>query len=182
MEKKDYKALLEGGYIEIDCFTEEELNQLFQILNEKMQIIYDFVLGYMDYINERHNYSSDEKLTMLEAHLLTDICDAPNMTVTTLAHAWHRSTSATSQTIHKLIKKELIERVNSKEDAKVFFLKPTKKGLHISNAHKRYDSLDIIKTFKSLKHDLSPEELDTMFKGLEVYTKLLHKSKISKKS
>lgn len=177
MESKKLKALLEAGRLDVDALSTAELYDTFEVLNGQMQIVYDFVLAYMDYINERHNYSSEEELTMLEAHLLTEICDKPNMTVTSLARNWHRSTSATSQTIRKLINKELICRVNSKEDAKVFFLVPTEKGVRVSDAHKQYDTLDTIKTLKTLRHELSDEELDSFFKGLRVYCALLYKGK-----
>lgn len=177
MEIEQLRALLEAGHLEVAELPEGELYRKFEILNGQMQVVYDFVLAYMDYINERHNYTSEEELTMLEAHLLTDICDKPNMTVTSLARSWHRSISATSQTIRKLISKELVFRVNSKEDAKVFFLRPTSKGMRVSDAHKRYDTLDTIKTLKTLRHDLTYEELDALFKGLKVYCKLLYKGK-----
>lgn len=50
--------------------------------------LYRFVLTYNDYMNTRHSYTEEEALTTLEAHLLTDICDYPDSTVTKLANAW----------------------------------------------------------------------------------------------
>lgn len=177
MKKTDYEELLERGYIDIDKFSKDELYRLFAGLNREMTIIYHFVLAYMDYMNMGHDYQAEEDLTMLEAHLLTDICDIPNSTVTSLARSWCRSISATSQTIRKLITKGLVYRENSPEDAKVFYLRPTEKGLMASDAHKQYDSLDTIKTLKCLHHTLSYEEIETMFRGLKEYTALLHGEK-----
>lgn len=174
--KEEIRKLIEIEHIDTEKVPTEQLYEMFNELNGQMTVVYHFVLGYLDYMNMGHDYTAEENLTMLEAHLLTDICDIENSTATSLAHTWHRSTSATSQTIRKLIGKELIYRVNSKEDAKIFYLRPTEKGLRVSDAHKRYDTLDIIKTLKSLHHTLSLEEIEMMFKGLQVYSDLLHKN------
>lgn len=171
--REDFYNLLNSGHIDIDSLSIDELNRTFEYLNKKMTGIYHFVLNYNDYIYTRHHYTKEEALTTLEAHLLTDICDYPDSTVTSLANSWNRSVSATSQTIRKLIKKDLIIRENSKNDAKIFFLRPTEKGVSISNAHKRYDTLDIIKTMKCLRHTLTVDEIESMFKGLEAFTVLL---------
>ena len=158
---------------DVYSMSDEELYKSFDILNRKMMIIYKFVLRYNDYINMRQNYTSEEALTMLEAHLLTDVCDFENSTVTSLANAWGRSVSATSQTIRKLMQKGLVVRENSKTDRKIFYIKPTDKGIRVSDAHKRYDTLDTIKTIRSLMRTLSFDEINTMFKAVDRYFALL---------
>lgn len=158
---------------DVGAMSQEELYRSFAHLDEKMNIIYRFVLGYNDYINMRHNYTSEAELTMLEAHLLTNICDNPNCTVTGLAANWNRSVSATSQTVRRLMAKELVVRENAPDNGKVFYLKPTEKGIRVSDCHKRYDVEDTIKTVKSLLHTLSFEEIETMFKALGQYVELL---------
>ena len=175
MDRNEYDRILDSGHIDIEGMDADELNRLFEKLNREFMTIYRFVLAYTDYMNGGHDYTDEESITMLEAHLLTDICDTENPTVTGLAHAWRRSVSATSQTIRKLIAKGFIYRENSAEDAKVFYLRPTDKGRKFSEAHKRYDSLDIIKTLKSLHHRLSCEEIMSMFHALGVYTDLLER-------
>lgn len=161
-------------YWDVDGMSTEELYRSFQVIDEKMTIIYKFVLGYNDYINRRHSYSSNVDLTMLEAHLLTMICDRENCTVTDLATAWNRSVSATSQTVRQLIKKELVLRENSPENGRIFFLRPTAKGRELSDAHKRYDVLDTIKTVKRLLEDLSMEDVEGLFSALDRYNAILH--------
>ncbi|MCC8115831.1 MAG: MarR family winged helix-turn-helix transcriptional regulator [Planctomycetes bacterium] len=168
-------ALLKADHIDVDSMSAEEADEFFTLSNEMMTVLYRFVLKYNDYINARQDYCTDESLTMLEAHLLTDICDYPDSTVTSLAARWYRSVSATSQTIRKLIQKDLVTRVNSKQDAKVFHLHPTEKGRRVSEAHKRYDILDTIKTLKSLRHSLDQKELAALFNGLNAFTELLKK-------
>lgn len=161
-------------YWDVDGMSQEALYHSFGVTDEKMSIIYQFVLGYNDYINRRHNYDSKVDLTMLEVHLLTMICDRENCTVTDLAAIWNRSVSATSQTVRQLIKKELVVRENSPENGRIFYLRPTEKGIQVSDAHKRYDVLDTIKTVKHLLKDLTMEEIQGLFKVLERYNAILH--------
>lgn len=161
---------------DVDGMSREQLYRSFAALDEKMNIIYQFVLGYNDYINMRHNYTAEEALTMLEAHVLTNICDHPGTTVTELASVWNRSVSATSQTVRRLMAKELVVRENAPDNGKVFYLKPTEKGLRVSDQHKRYDVTDTIKTVKTLLKGSSLEEVETMFRMLDRYVELLHSS------
>ena len=153
--------------------SQEELYRSFHTLDQNMSFIYKFVLHYNDYINTRHDYTSEASLTMLEVHILTDICDQNNPTVSGLAAAWGRAVSATSQTVRRLMSKGLVTRENAPENGKVFYLHPTEKGIRVSDEHKRYDTEDTIKTVKRLMKKLRFDEIETMFKALECYGQLL---------
>lgn len=155
----------------------DKTNELYNRINEHVNVLYDFVLTYSDYMNTKKDYGSGENLTMNEAHVLTDIADNPGITVTELSKLWGKTTSALSQTVRKLINRELIYRVNSKEDAKVFMLYPTQRAIEFSLAHKRYDILDIIKTTKRLMRKFTDEELMIFHNVMEEYTKLLEQRK-----
>ena len=168
-----FEDLRRDAYWDVDAMTQPELYAAFAALNDKMNTIYQFVLGYNDYINTRHNYTSEAALTMLEAHLLTDICDHPDCTVTMLAEAWGRSTSATSQTVRRLMAKDLVVRENAPHNGTIYYLRPTEKGVRVSDQHKRYDTGDTIKTIKRLLKTLTFEEIETMFKGIDAYAALL---------
>lgn len=168
-----FQDLRDNKIWDIEAMSTDDLYKSFAVLNQNMSVIYKFVLGYNDYINMRHNYSSEETLTMLEAHLLTDVCDMENATVTSLSKSWGRSVSATSQTVRKLMSKGLVVRENSEMNGKIFYLKPTEKGIRVSDAHKKYDTLDIIKTVKVLMRTLSFDEINTMFKSMASYSSLL---------
>lgn len=170
-----FSELSEKGYWDVQGMDKEELYHSFDVINQQMNIIYQFVLGYNDYINMRHNYTAEEMLTMLEAHVLTDICDHENSTVTSLAENWGRTLSATSQTVRRLIEKELVVRENDPENRRVFYLRPTEKGLRVSDEHKRYDTEDTIKTVKRLLKELNFDEIETMFRALGKYVELLGK-------
>lgn len=70
--------------------------------------------------------------------------------------------------------KDLVTRENAPDNGKVFYLRPTGKGLRASDQHKRYDVEDTIKTVKTLLHNLTFEEIETMYKAMEKYVALLH--------
>lgn len=159
--------------LDVDSLSETELDKVFNTLNDKMNIIYKLALGYNDYINNVHNYNSDINLTMLEIHTLTDICDCPNSTVTSLANAWGRSLSATSQTVRRLMNKGLVTRENAPDNGKVFYLSPTETGRRISVQHKRYDVETTIKTMRQFIKKMPVDEIETMFHGLSVFAEIL---------
>jgi len=182
MEIKDFYDITSIKHIDIDKVTETELDSLYTTLDDRMNIIYKFVLSYNEYINSGHNYPGNvsENLSMMDIHILTDIVDHANMTVSSLARLWHRSASATSQTVRKLLKKELVYRENSKESAKVFFLHATDLGKACVKAHKQYDVIDTVKTIKTLNHEFSYEEIEIFFNILKRYTHIIGKNKKAK--
>lgn len=160
--------------------SEEMVNKRFKVLNKKSQILYNFVLAYTNYMNLKRDYGTGEELSMMEAHILTDIVDFEGITVTELSRKWKKTTSAVSQTIKSLLKKEYIYRVNSKDDAKFFYLHPYQKAKDFTLAHKRYDNVDIVKTNKSLLEKFTVDELIIFDKIMEEYTLILQKEELTK--
>lgn len=158
----------------------KEVNELFEKLSKDANVLYKFVLAYTDYINTKRDYGTKEQLSMMEAHVLTDIADNPGITVTELSKTWDRTTSAISQTVRKLIKKDLIYRINSKEDAKIFLLYPSKEAKVFSVAHKKYDNIDIVETNKYLLKKFTVQDLCTFYAIMDEYTKLLKDNKNDK--
>lgn len=154
-----------------------EVNELFEKLSKNANVLYNFVLAYTDYINTKRDYGTNEELSMMEAHVLTDISDNPGITVTELSKTWDRTTSAISQTVRKLIKKDLVYRINSKEDAKIFFLYPSEKAKAFSVAHKKYDNINIVETNKHLLKKFTMEDLCIFHNIMDEYTKLLKQNK-----
>jgi DNA-binding MarR family transcriptional regulator len=153
--------------------SEELVNKRFKSLNKKSEILYNFVIAYTNYMNEKRDYGTGEELSMTEAHILTDIVDYEGITVTELSKKWKKTRSAISQTIKSLLKKEYIYRVNSKDDAKFFYLYPYDKAKDFALAHKRYDNVDIVKTNKSLLEKFTVDDLVTFDNILEEYTSIL---------
>lgn len=177
--KDTYYTEIINTWVEPDeC--EKIVNERFKFLNKKSEILYNFVLAYTNYMNIKKDYGTGEELSMMEAHILTDIVDYEGITVTELSKKWKKTRSAISQTIKSLLKKEYIYRVNSKDDAKFFYLHPYQKAKDFALAHKRYDNVDIVKTNKSLLEKFSVDELIIFDKIMEEYTLILQKGEQSK--
>lgn len=177
MKEEILSKIVEIDNYDVNTDDEEATKFLFDKLDSYTSALYKFVLIYTDYINAKRDYGTGEELSMMEAHVLTDISDNPGITVTDLAKSWDRTTSAISQTVRKLINKGLVYRINSKDDAKVFMLYPSDKALEFSFVHKKYDILDIIKTNKRLMRKFSEKDLAVFYDVLEEYTNLLKEDK-----
>lgn len=148
-------------------------NEVFKKLNEDHNKLYRFVLDYHDYIYSSRDYGTGDILSMMEAHVLIDIVDSPGTTVTELAKVWDRTASAISQTVRKLMKKGYVYRENSIQDAKVFFLYPTESAKEFAEAHKKFDTRNILRSMKMLREDFSEEELEIFFSIIDKYSDIL---------
>lgn len=155
---------------------EEAINKKFKILNTKAEVLYNFVLAYHNRMYIKKDYETGEKLSMMEAHILVDIVDSNGITVTELAKKWKKTTSSISQIIKYFLKNEYIYRINSKEDAKIFYLYPFKKAKDFVLIHKKYD-IENIKNFDAiLASKFSAKELVVFNKILKEFTDLLLKN------
>lgn len=173
--EKIFKEEIIGKWIDSDE-APKIVEKRFKKLNKQYEVLYDFILAFNAYSALKKNYNSGEdNLSMTEAHILLDIVDHSGITVTELAKKWGKTSSAISQTIRNLIKKDFIFRKNSSTNAKYFYLFPTEKGLNFTFYHKKYDNIDIIKTSKSLLKKFSLEEVISFYKVMEEYTRLLKK-------
>lgn len=156
-------------------------NELYLDLNTANNILYKFVLIYNDYISVPKDYGTGDILSMMEAHVLTDIVDNPGTTVTELSKSWERTTSAISQTVRKLIKKEYVYRVNSEENASIFLLHPTNKAIKFDKSHKSYDINGILSNRKRLLKKFTEDDLKIFFSILEDYTDIIKEKTIINK-
>ena len=86
-----------------------DINSAYQKLNAKADKLYEFVILYHNYIYAHHTYEN-ENFSMLEIHTLTYIEDSPGITATELAKIWHKSKSAISQVIKKLVDSGYVEK------------------------------------------------------------------------
>lgn len=180
MNKKLYEEEILNAQIDLDE-NEKVVNARYEKLNGIMESMYDFVLAYSNYYSVRRDYGSGDKFTMIEIHILTEIYDKPKITVTALAEKWGRTSSAISQTVRKLMKWKLINRVENENNGKIYHLMITKKGKELVLLHKRYDNLDIVKTKKKLLKKFTIEELIAFDKICKEYTDILRFKKNCKR-
>lgn len=151
------------------------INTTFQTLNNRHQIIYEFVMRYDDYIYDTHDYGTGVPLTMIESHTLTYIDDHPGTTVTELTHFWHKTKGAISQIVTRLEQNGLVSKQKKADNAKLVRLYTTETGARASNAHKMYDIIDITKTLGEIGEKCTPEEIDTFFRVMQVYYGVISK-------
>lgn len=174
---ENYKEIFETEIIN-KWIKENEPKEIteerFKKLNKQYNTLYDFIYAFNNYSVLKRNYNfGEEKLSMIEAHILLDIVDNPGITVSELAKRKEKTTSAISQTIKNLIKKKFIYREISEINAKYFHLYPYEKGINFTYHHKQYDNIDIIKTSKCLLRKFSLDEIVIFYQVMEEYTKLL---------
>lgn len=142
-------------------------------LTQKADLLYKFVTLYNNYINSPRDYGTGNFVTMIEVHTLTEIHDNPGITVTQLAQIWNRTKSAVSQTVKKLEERGFIYRIINEQNRKIAGLYPTQEGEALSAAHKSYDRLELTQTLEELLKYCSYEEIDTFYKVIELYLKML---------
>ena len=151
------------------------INETFQALNDRHNVIYEFVMRYNDYIYAEHDYGNGHHLTMVESHTLTFIEDHPGTTVTELASHWHKTKGAISQIVSRLENLELVTKIKKDGNGKNVHLYVTKEGYQVSRTHKLYDILDITKTLSKVQKECTPAEIDTFYKVISVYYKVICK-------
>lgn len=152
---------------------QNNLNEKFHQLNDRQNNIYQFVMLYNDYIVSTHDYGMGQVVSMTEAHILTYIEENPGTTITNLAKYWNKTKGALSQTVSKLVDKGLVYRHKTENNAKTVLLFVTEEGLKLSKAHKLYDTIDIAKTLDDLLKECTIEEIESFYKVIGVYIKLL---------
>ena len=138
MNNIEYKKEILEAKIDLNE-SEEIVNNRYKKLNEMMESVYNFILAYSNYYTIRRDYGSGEKFTMIEMHILTEICDNEGITVTELAKKWGKTSSAISQTVRKLMKRNLINRVNNEDNGKIYHLTISDKGKETVLFHKKYE-------------------------------------------
>lgn len=152
--------------------NKSEIDQIYERLSPKADLLYAFIMTYSKYIFEPRDYGTGEKLGMLAVHNLTQIDDQPGITANELAKYWNRTKGAISQNVNLLEKKGLIYRVKNKDNARLIHLYTTEKGAHLALMHKIYDNNDIMETQAALLRSCTIEEVDAFYKVLQAYYNL----------
>ncbi len=146
----------------LDKFDENELETLYTALNKFNDYVYDFVVNYHRSIYKSRDYGTDITLSMLEAHLVTDISNTPGITANILAKKWDKTSAFISQSLKKLEEFDLIYKEVNEENRKYYNLYITDKGREFDLAHKKYDIQSIIKTNRELMKKFPIDDLIKM--------------------
>ena len=110
---------------------------------------------------------------MMEIHTLTYIDDQPGITATELSKIWHKSKSAISQTIKKLMNAGYVEKRYLENNEKTALPVRDRKGKTALQYPQAYDVADISQTTAYLVERCSEADLDAFYRVLEEYLNLL---------
>lgn len=149
-----------------------DINSAYQKLTARADTLYEFVILYYNYIYAHHTYEN-EHFSMMEIHTLTYIDDSPGITATELAKIWHKSKSAISQVVKKLVDSGYVEKCYKENNEKTLCLYATQKGRRLSSVHKAYDVADITQTTAYLIEQCGESDLDAFYRIIDKYNMLL---------
>lgn len=105
-----------------------------------------------------HQYG-DEVLYQSEMHFLQAVGNGENITITVISQQLGKTTSACSQMVRKLKKRELIVQKRNENNNREYYLSLTPKGQEIYCAHEKLDNKCIQRTKKVLD-EFKEEELE----------------------
>lgn len=180
MQYDKMTVLIIGGEI-MSIPSEEELKQIlktdtpYKKLLDNLDTLSDFVLTYNDYIQTSRDYGTGDFLSMMEAHVLSDVVNNPGTTTSELAKKWDRTTSAISQTVRKLSQKDYVYREIHKDNAKIFLLYPTESAINFAKAHAEYDRKGTINNRMKLLNYFSEDEIESFYDIMKVYSQIIKK-------
>lgn len=101
-------------------------------------------------------YGTEDVMYMAEVHLLRDIRDTKNASVTSLAEAHGKSKSAITQLVNKLEKKKLLKK-DSMPGSRNILLSLTDKGYTVAEYHDEFDKAEYLNILAGLP-DYSEED------------------------
>ena len=103
-----------------------------------------------------HQYG-EEVLYQSEMHFLQAVGNTGDITITTISQQLGKTTSACSQMVRKLKKKNLIEQRRNEKNNREYYLNLTPKGKEIYLAHEKLDHKCIQRT-KEVLDEFNDEE------------------------
>ena len=120
------------------------------------------------YLNTPRNYSTDDKIFMVEMHLLDAIGRNEGISITELGNLVQRTPGAISQTVNKLEKKGFLEKRIDAATPKVRNLHLTDKGRKAFDFHKQLDRENYMRVLTELPQFTAEE-----FQKLTLLNRLL---------
>lgn len=122
----------------------------------------------------KHNAGNKFKgtnLTALQVMIIGILSHFGQMKISNLSETVGLSNSAISGIIDRLEKQGLVERIRSTDDRRVVYVNVTDKSKKYS--HGRFESME--KDIESFMSKATPEELDTILKGLDTMKKIMER-------
>ncbi|MDO4311827.1 MAG: MarR family transcriptional regulator [Eubacteriales bacterium] len=119
-----------------------QYNELIEAFDEGYELCYK-------YDSMPHQYGN-EVLYQSEMHFLQAVGNSPNTTITAIASQLGKTTSACSQMVRKLRKKNLIVQERNENNNREYYLNLTEEGKEIYFAHEEFDKKCMMRTYECL--------------------------------
>lgn len=120
-----------------------------------------------------NDYGTGEMSSMVEAHMMIDICGNPGITVGELAEMTQRTPSAISQVVSKLECKGCVYKERGEENYRLYHIYPTEKGRRLAIAHEKYDIEQMTASQKMMLTRFTQEEIDLFYRILDFYNGMI---------
>lgn len=128
--------------------------------------IFNFYSSYDQ--SQRQYFEGGDSYYEKEVHLLKYIIDNPEKTITEIAEKTSRTKSSVSQVIKRLVEKELISIEKDEIDKRKLIFLPTKKGLKLDLAHRKYD-IEMAKFLSKFLENYSEKDIEIFLELLGKY-------------
>jgi DNA-binding MarR family transcriptional regulator len=147
------------------------IGKIFEELHYRGDLKFRFVALWGRSVTQKKDYGTGESISMLDAHILKQICERPGISSSELVHDWGRTRGAICQIVTRLEDAGYLQRQPLENNAKTIALLPTEKGRELTEYHKRYDVLQTSKLINELLEHCTMEEINGYFKVLEYQIK-----------
>lgn len=113
-----------------------------EVFKNMMETLYESSRLIHLYESVPRKYGTDDELYMVEVHTLDLIGRHGKITTTEIAEINNRTTSAASQMVEKLIKKELVHKYRNPNNFRELLIELTEKGEIVYEYHKNLDDVE----------------------------------------
>lgn len=155
--------------------NEPSTHNVFDDLNEKVDIIYKHHCLEAEYSTIPRDYGTGYPMTEVEAHTLGFIQKQEGITATQLARDIRRTKGGVSKLISKLESKGLVERVDVPNNKRMYQLNLTKKGRQACEIHREYDRIYALKMIEKVLQDCTVEEVQAFYKVMTCRIRIIEK-------
>ncbi len=149
------------------------IDDIFQQLNEKADLVYKHLWLYNEHDTHSRDYGTGQLITTAEVHTIGIIESNEGISVTKLALICHRTKGTVSQLVNKLEKNGYISRVKLPDNGKTVRLYITENGKIISRAHKAYDRSEVTRIINELLKECTMDEINSFYKVLACRNNIL---------
>lgn len=146
-----------------------------EVFKELMETMYESSRLIHLYESIPRTYGTEDELFMVEVHTLDLIGRHGKITTSEIAEINNRTTSAASQMVEKLIKKDLAFKYRNPNNQRELIIELTEKGKIVYAYHKELDAVEYHKHLKTLE-EYTIEDFQVFIQIAQVINRGVEKS------